>query len=209
MMLFRPGFLAGCLYPDAIFRIKTTEKVLFLTFDDGPHPDSTPILLTLLKKLNISASFFCTGKAARQFPDLVKRINDEGHIIGNHTFNHIDGWRTSAEVYVNDINKAAEFTSDRIFRPPFGRLGLKQYIRLKKRFQIVFWDLMAYDFDKTFGKQKSLALLKTKIRPGSIIVLHDTPSSCANEILEEFIKYAFGEGYRFELPFHPQTPQGA
>jgi peptidoglycan/xylan/chitin deacetylase (PgdA/CDA1 family) len=199
MRLFRPGFLAGCLYPEALFRIKTAEKVLYLTFDDGPHPDSTPILLTLLKKHNISASIFCTGKAASQYPDLVKRINDDSHVIGNHTFKHIDGWRTGANEYVNDINRAAEFTSDGIFRPPFGRLRLKQYIMLKKRFRIVFWDLMAYDFDSSFGSEKSLNLLKRKIRPGSIIVLHDTATSCANQILEEFIKYAFSEGYKFDI----------
>jgi peptidoglycan/xylan/chitin deacetylase (PgdA/CDA1 family) len=200
MRLFRPGFLAGCLYPDALFRIKTAEKVLYLTFDDGPHPDSTPIVLTLLKKNNVSASFFCTGKAASQLPDLVKRINDEGHVTGNHTFNHIDGWKTAADEYVNDINRAAELTSDRIFRPPFGRLRLKQYSILKKRFRIVFWDLMAYDFDSSFGSKKSLEILKRKMRPGSIIVLHDTPASCAKTILEEFVKYALKEGYRFELP---------
>jgi peptidoglycan/xylan/chitin deacetylase (PgdA/CDA1 family) len=199
MRLFRPGFLAGCLYPDALFRIKTAEKVLYLTFDDGPHPDSTPILLTLLKKHKISASFFCTGRAASQFPDLVKRINHEGHILGNHTFNHIDGWRTAADEYVHDINRAAGLTSDKLFRPPFGRLSLKQYRQLKS-FKIVFWDLMAYDFDSSFGSIRSLGILKRKIRPGSIIVLHDTATSCAKEILEEFMKYALGEGYRFELP---------
>lgn len=199
MRFFRPGFFAASLYPEALFRIKTAEKVLYLTFDDGPDPASTTILLKILKAHGINACFFCTGNAAAQFPDLVKEIKDEGHTIGNHSFTHIDGWRTGLKKFVDDVKKAEEFTSDRIFRPPFGRLGLQQYIRLKKRFQIVFWDLMAYDFDKSFGKEKSLAILNTKIRPGSIIVLHDTGASCAKEILEEFIKYALGEGYEFGM----------
>jgi len=197
MRLFRPGFPAACLYP-GMFRVKTADKVLYLTFDDGPDPVSTPSLLAILRKHGVKAIFFCSGSAAMRFPDLMKQISSEGHLTGNHSYSHPDGWRTSTAEYVDDVMKAVEFTSARLFRPPYGRLTIRQYYILKKRFQIVFWDIMPYDFDKSFGSVKSLEILKTRIRPGSIIVLHDSPSSCAELILDEFLSYAVEKGYRFE-----------
>jgi peptidoglycan/xylan/chitin deacetylase (PgdA/CDA1 family) len=199
MRLFRPVFFSGWLYPEAVFRIRTNEKVLYLTFDDGPDPVSTPRLLNILKTFDIKALFFCDGRAAEKFPDLINQIRSQGHQIGNHGYSHFDGWHTESDKYINDITRASEFTSGKIFRPPYGRLSVMQKKRLLKSYKIIFWDLMPYDFDISFGSGKSIRILKNKIRPGSIIVLHDTPSSCANMILEEFIKYALSEGYRFDM----------
>ena len=196
MRLFRPGFIAGCLYPEALFRIKTTEKLLFLTFDDGPDPGSTPQLLNILHTFNVPALFFCNGSAAGKYPDLISQIRHNGHLTGNHGYSHLDGWKTDAYKYRDDVLMASALTSVKLFRPPFGRLTLKQR-NLLDEFQIVFWDIMAYDFDLSFGAEKTLKVLKRKIRPGSIIVLHDTPASCANRILGEFIEFAVKEGYRF------------
>lgn len=199
MRLFRPGFLARCLYPEALFRIKTTDKVLYLTFDDGPDTVSTPHLLDILARHNIRVIFFCNGNAAEKNPGLMKLISIGGHLTGNHGYSHLDGWRTDSEKYNEDIRKASAFTSGKIFRPPFGRLSLKQKRKLSGSYKIVFWDIMAYDFDADFGGAKCLGVLKRNIRPGSIIVLHDKVSSCATEILEEFIMFTQSEGYRFEL----------
>jgi len=199
MRLFRPVLPASWLYPEAIFRIRTTEKVLYLTFDDGPDPVSTPQLLSILKAHNIKAIFFCTGKRAEEYSDLMNEIRAGGYMIGNHGYNHYNGWRTDSLKYINDIIRASDFTSDRIFRPPFGRLSIKQKKGLPKSFKLIFWDIMAYDFDATFGGFKSLRILQKKIRPGSIIVLHDTATSCANAIIGEFLTYAIRAGYRFEL----------
>jgi peptidoglycan/xylan/chitin deacetylase (PgdA/CDA1 family) len=199
MRHFRPVFLKRWLYPEAIFRIRTTEKVLYLTFDDGPDPVSTPQLLSILKAHNIKAIFFCTGKRAEEYSDLMNEIRAGGYMIGNHGYNHYNGWRTDSLKYINDIIRASDFTSDRIFRPPFGRLSIKQKKGLPKSFKLIFWDIMAYDFDFTFGASNSLRILKTRIRPGSIIVLHDTVTSCANAIIGEFLTYAIRAGYRFEL----------
>jgi peptidoglycan-N-acetylglucosamine deacetylase len=196
MRLIRPGILAGCLYPDALFRVKTTEKILYLTFDDGPDPHSTPYLLDILEKNSIHAFFFCTGSAASDYPDLTGLIRSKGHSIGNHGYNHLNGWRTGTTEYVADVEKASAITSGNIFRPPYGKISLSQK-KLLKKYKLVFWDLMAYDFDKTFGPEKTLNTLKRKIRPGSIIVLHDTYDSCANTIIQEFLDYASEEGYRF------------
>lgn len=198
MRLFRPGIPAGCLYRDATFRIKTTERILFLTFDDGPDPVSTRPLLDTLAKYRIQAIFFCNGSAAEQNPELIKLIREGGHLTGNHGYNHNDGWKTNSLVYAEDVKKASQFTSDSIFRPPFGRITFRQR-KLLKSYKIILWDLMPYDFDPTFGRDNCLRILKNKIRPGSIIVLHDKVSSFANSILEEFILFARKEGYRFGM----------
>jgi peptidoglycan/xylan/chitin deacetylase (PgdA/CDA1 family) len=200
MRLFRPCFLAGWIYPEAIFRINTSEKVLWLTFDDGPDPDSTPLLLEILGRFDIKALFFCNGGAAEKYPDLVELIKSKGHTIGNHGYSHLNGWATSTVNYLTDIAHAASFTSSSLFRPPFGRLSLSQYWKLKKKYKIFFWDLMSYDFDSSFGPENSLRMLKTRIRMGSVIVLHDSAQSSASGILEEFIIFALNEGYRFGLP---------
>jgi peptidoglycan-N-acetylglucosamine deacetylase len=199
MRLFRPGFPARWLYPEAIFRIKTAEKILYLTFDDGPDPVTTPQLLDILKAHNIRALFFCCGKTAELCSELMDQIRQGGHLIGNHGYNHMDGWRTDSKIYINDVIRASYFTSDKIFRPPFGRLSINQKRKLSETYKLIFWDIMAYDFDSTFGSDKSLRILKDKIRPGSIVVLHDGPSSCANEILEEFIIFAKNEEYQFNV----------
>jgi len=199
MRLFRPCFITACLYPEAIFRIKTAEKFLYLTFDDGPDPDSTPELLNLLQSYNIKGVFFCDGRAAEKYPELIDLILSQGHAVGNHAYSHPDGWLTSTGKYMSDVSKAAEFTSSSLFRPPFGRMKTGQYRKLKKDYRIVLWDLMPYDFDKTFGSGKSIAVLKKKLRPGSIIVLHDKPSSNAIRIISEFVPYAVNMGWRFEL----------
>ena len=199
MRLFRPCSIAGWLCPDALFRIKTDEKLLYLTFDDGPDPDSTPQLLDILDEHSVKVLFFCEGRAAEKYPELIKLMISRGHIIGNHSHMHPDGWRTSTEKYIEDVSKAAGVTSSVLFRPPFGRIGMKQYRQLKNQYRIIFWDIMPYDFDGNFGSKRSLQILKKKIRPGSVIVLHDTPSSSANTVIGEFLTYAVSSGYRFEM----------
>lgn len=201
MRLFRPCFIAGCLYPEIIFRIKTTEKLLCLTFDDGPDKGSTPQLLDILDKHHIRALFFCDGKAAEMEPGLIRQISKGGHLIGNHGYNHLNGWNTPLNTYVTDIKKASALTSAGLLRPPYGRLRFDQYRELKKSYKIVLWDIMPYDFDTSFGSKNSIRLLKNNIRPGSIIVFHDTMRSCANRIIDEFITFSLKKGYRFELPF--------
>ena len=205
MRLYRPGFPAYCLYSEAVFRVKTISRTLYLSFDDGPDPDSTPLILQILNKHNVPAVFFCKGMKAEKHPELLKKIHESGHLTGNHTYSHHDGWRTDSREYINNVLKASAVTSDILFRPPYGHLKFTQYRYLKKKFKIIFWDLMCYDFDTEFGKERSLALLKEKIRPGSVIVLHDTPSSSAIEFLEEFINYAIGIGYEFKNEFPDPT----
>jgi peptidoglycan/xylan/chitin deacetylase (PgdA/CDA1 family) len=200
MRIFRPFFIAGLFYPEALFRLKSSEKQLCLTFDDGPDPESSPEVLDILNKCNVKAMFFCNGRAAEKYPDLIDLIKSKGHLVGNHGYNHLDGWRTTEENYITDTEKAAEHTSSTLFRPPYGRLKLGQYRQLKKQYKIVFWDLMPYDFDKSFNPAECYDLLLKKIRPGSIIVLHDQQFSSLIPLLHQFIETANQRGYRFVLP---------
>jgi peptidoglycan-N-acetylglucosamine deacetylase len=206
MRLFRPCFIAGFLYPEALFRIKTNEKKLYLTFDDGPDPQSTLPLLNLLNKQSVKAVFFCSGEKAEKYPDLIECIKKDDHLIGNHSYSHLNGWVSSLKRYVSDVSNAAPYTSSTLFRPPYGRIRFNQYRKLKENYKIVLWDLMAYDFDSSFGKENSLQTLKKKMHPGSIIVLHDTSKSTANKIIDEFITFSLEAGYVFDLL--PDTTPG-
>ena len=197
MRLFRPFFILRLMYPEAIFRVKTTDKELCLTFDDGPHKDTTPHIIEILEASNVKAAFFCSGRKAKKFPELVNLIVSKGHIIGNHGYNHLSGWKTNVSVYIENAERAEEFTSTGLFRPPYGRIRPAQYRALIKKYRIVFWDLMPYDFDEKMDGKRVLNILKKKIRPGSVIVLHDMTSSSCLSFLAEFIKYAEDIGYKF------------
>jgi len=200
MRFFRPGIPGRWVFHEALFRIRTDEKIVCLTFDDGPDPSSTPVILEALNKNEISAIFFCCGDAAKQYPHLVKSIISEGHIIGNHTWSHSDGWKNSALSYLQDVDKAVPFTSGKYFRPPFGRMRFRQYLLLKKRFKIFFWDIMSYDFDGTLSYEESLRKTVELIRPGSVIVLHDKKRSNYAEFLNRLVEEILKKGYRFTLP---------
>ena len=201
MRFFRPVFFTGVLYPEVIFRLRTTDKFLCLTFDDGPDPDSTPQLLEILDSHKVKALFFCDGAAAEKYPVLIDQMKSEGHIIGNHGYNHLSGFTTSLNRYVADITKASRFTSSIFFRPQYGHLRFTQYKKLSKVYKIFYWDIMPYDFDKSFGSENSLRILKNKVRPGSIIVLHDNHDSFANTIIDDFISFAENAGFKFKLPY--------
>jgi peptidoglycan-N-acetylglucosamine deacetylase len=200
MRFFRPSFLMVSLFPEALFREKRSEKVLYLTFDDGPDILSTPKVLDILAKQKIKAAFFCSGRSASANPSLIERIKSEGHLIGNHGFDHLKGFSTSLDKYLTDFKMAAEYTSDNLFRPPYGSLSIGQYREIKKSCRIIMWDLMPYDFDQSFGSERSLRILKKLSRPGSVIVLHDTYKSSVLDFIEDFILFATSEGYVFRLP---------
>lgn len=198
--LFRPCFFSGWLYPGALFRIKTTGKILCLTFDDGPDPATTPELLDILDYYQVKAMFFCSGEAAEKYPHLVAKIKEDGHITGNHGFKHLDGWKSDTVDYCENVAHASRFLRGNYFRPPYGHITKSQFKELSKKYKIVFWDLMAYDFDATFGAERTLAVLRRKIRKGSVIVLHDKIESSTNTIMKEFLDSAISMGYRFTLP---------
>src|SRR5665648_68951 len=193
----RQPFPARILYPDAIFRIRGAGRKLFLTFDDGPDPVSTPLVLDILREQKVTAAFFCTAKRVQDHPDLFARIASEGHVIGNHGFSHLNGLTTSVREYCSDVFRGRDITCSNLFRPPYGRLRLRQYKILERSMRIVFWDIMPYDFDMKLTPGASLAILKKNIRSGSIIVLHDTATSHSLSFLDDFIRSSLDTGYTF------------
>lgn len=200
MRFFRPPIAAKLICRGALFRLSVREKVLSLSFDDGPARGSTEKILDILDSRRIRALFFCTGVAAEANPELMGRIRAAGHLTGNHGYHHLDGFKTPLNEYYDNVIAAEPFTSSKIFRPPYGRLTIGQYKKLKKRYSIVFWDIMPYDFDPGLSADRSYEILVNGIRNGSLIVLHDTLKSSARDYLERFIDHSLAQGFRFTIP---------
>jgi len=162
------------LFPGLIWNIPNEKNEVFLTFDDGPDPEVTPWILDLLNRYNAKATFFCLGKNVEKYPDLFQLIKDEGHAVGNHTYSHLNGWRTKNEMYFEDIERADKLIQSNLLRPPYGRIKPSQIRFLKKKYKIVMWDVMSGDFNPRATKEICLTNIKKISRSGSIIVFHDT-----------------------------------
>lgn len=190
-------FPAAIIYPDAVYSIRGTGKKLCLTFDDGPDPVSTPQILDILQAHDVHATFFCTGKKVHAFPGLFARMVAGGHTIGNHGYSHLNGLKTSVRTYCSDAMRGRDITCSNLFRPPYGRLRVRQYKILERSMQIVFWDLMPYDFDQKMTPEASYSILSKSYRPGSVIVMHDTSLSSVTAYLDRFIGNVTDNGYSF------------
>jgi len=174
MYISRVSLLARLFLPRAICRIDTGgKKIAYLTFDDGPIPETTPYILDTLKKYGLKATFFCVGENVKKYPELYQRILAEGHFAGNHTFNHLKGWKTPLKRYIDNVDECAQYVSSDLFRPPYGKMTLSQYRTLKNRFQIVYWDVLPPDYDVNISAGDCLNIVKKKTRPGSVLVFHD------------------------------------
>lgn len=150
---------------------------VYLTFDDGPHPKATPYALEQLEQYNAKATFFCIGNNVQKHPDIYRDILNRGHTIGNHTQNHLNGWKTDKEKYLSDISEAEQHIDSRLFRPPYGRIKRGQINALTKTvkpWKICMWDILSGDFDKNISPEQCAENVISNITPGSIIVFHDS-----------------------------------
>lgn len=197
-------FWLKMLYPTCLWNYKPdgTQKKIYLSFDDGPHDTATPFVLDELKKYNARATFFCIGKNVLAEPLIYKRILMEGHRVGNHTQNHLNGWKTDNKIYLENIENARKLIDSDLFRPPYGRATAFQIRNLieKLHYKVVMWDVLAGDFDpKVNGKQAAQRVIQNS-KSGSIIVFHD--STKAFEVLQValpiVLSYFSGEGFSFE-----------
>ena len=181
------------------FRIKTDRPELFLTFDDGPSPEATPFVLDTLQQVGAKATFFVTGQNAEQHPKLLSRIKAEGHTIGNHGYAHLNGLQTNTKTYIDDIDHGHKIVQSPLFRPPYGKLKLVQYFRLRKQYKIVFWTVMSRDFDAETTWQQDFGTIKTHLKKGTIIVFHDIPKAGEKlkNLLPAVIKYGMEESFNF------------
>lgn len=188
-------------YPGAIWDFSFSSKAIFLTFDDGPHPETTPGLLDLLDNANIKATFFCLGKNVEQHPELYQEILDRGHIVGNHSSTHPKGIKTPNQQYVKDVLAAKDLISSNLFRPPYGKIKPAQYKLLKDEgFQTVFWSIMPYDFDQNLTADDFIIKMTKLAFPGAIYVFHDNVK--AKKVIENelgpIIASLKQKGYHFQ-----------
>jgi peptidoglycan/xylan/chitin deacetylase (PgdA/CDA1 family) len=195
----RPPYVLKKVMPSAVWRKSATEKKLYLTFDDGPIPELTPWVLDVLKQYSIKATFFCVGHNVHKHPELYVRILNEGHSVGNHTYNHVNGWNTDTNEYLENIEKCAELVNSKLFRPPYGKLKPTQIKRIKANYSIIMWDVLSGDYDKSITPERCLLNVTNAIRNGSIIVFHDNIKATDNlqYALPKFIEYALEKGYGF------------
>jgi peptidoglycan/xylan/chitin deacetylase (PgdA/CDA1 family) len=172
--LVRPPLLLRKIYPGALWRVKSAEKKIYLTFDDGPVPGVTPAALSILKEFNIRATFFCVGENVQKYPEIFQQLIDQGHSTGNHTFHHVDGWNTTTRAYLREVQQCAEMVSSKLFRPPYGRMRPPQRKAIQRKYKIVLWDVLTYDFDKELSGEDCLQLALKNSREGSVVVFHDS-----------------------------------
>lgn len=218
MYTVRPPFFLKWFYPNLIWnreRKDTKEKIVYLTFDDGPIPNVTDFALNTLNSFGIKATFFCIGDNIRKHPQVFERIKNEGHAIGNHTYNHLKGWKTDDKTYVNNFWKCQELTGTNLFRPPYGRIKKSQISKLVSSFQltvgselktenrelqIIMWDVLSGDFDIKLSSEKCYQNVVKNTRNGSIIVFHDSLKAWdrLEYALPKAIEFLLKEGYGFK-----------
>ncbi len=186
-------------YPKAIRHFPNEKGKLFLTFDDGPAPLVTPLILDILKNFNAKATFFCLGGKVEKYPEIFNRIIAEGHSVGNHTYNHINGLKYKFNNYCENIDKAGSLIDSDLFRPPYGKMSLAQYKFLAKKYKIILWDVVSYDYDEKTGADECVQNVIKHVKDGSIILFHDAVYAKDNVlkalpiVLEYFgkLKYSF------------------
>jgi peptidoglycan/xylan/chitin deacetylase (PgdA/CDA1 family) len=191
------------MYPYGIWDIQGMQKKVYLSFDDGPHPDITPFVLEQLSRYNAKASFFCIGKNVMAHPAIFEMIVRKGHAVGNHTQNHLNGWKTPDEVYIDNIRQAQQYIPSNLFRPPYGRISKSQVLLLRKEFpaiEIIMWDVLSADFDTSINARKCTSNVVTNVKPGSIVVFHDSEKAFPRlqESLPEVLENLSVRGYIFE-----------
>ena len=205
MYLIKTPFWLRALYPGCTWKLPSSEKVIYLSFDDGPNPEATPFVLAQLKKFNAKASFFCIGNNVLSYANIYEQIIQEGHAVGNHTYDHLNGWKTDTSTYIDNIKSASNLIVSNLFRPPYGRISRAQLkeINATKTLpqQIIMWDVLSGDFDVNLtGEQCARNVIK-HTKSGSIVVFHDSAKAWERlqVALPAVLDYFSDLGYRFEI----------
>lgn len=206
MYLHKTPFWVRKIFPDYTWKKDNYDKNLYLTFDDGPIPGVTDFVLKQLSVYNAKATFFCVGDNIIKYPEVFKKIIDGGHRIGNHTFNHLNGWKITAAHYYDNIIKCQDALSKytnaqqlNLFRPPYGKIRASQAKDINEDFEIIMWDVLSGDFDSSLKPDKCLSKTIRAAESGSVIVFHDSLKAEANIrfVLPRFLKHFSEDGYNF------------
>ena len=201
MIIEQPAIWMRWLYPNALWRMDRQERAVYLTFDDGPIPEATPIILDILAQYDVKATFFMVGDNARKYPELHQRVVDAGHRIGNHTHNHISGLRYSIHDYMYNVEKANAYLHTDLVRPPHGWMRFDLYALLSRKFRIVMWDVVTRDYSKYTTALDVVNNVKRYARNGSIITFHDSLKSIdkLRVALPQAIEWLQDQGYKFKV----------
>lgn len=198
------------IFSSYVWDIPNTENKIYLTFDDGPIPEITEWVLEELKKNNVKATFFCIGDNIAKHPEIFKKVIGEEHTVGNHTFNHLNGWKTTTERYLENFERCEETIqkwainnlNSKIFRPPYGKIKRAQAKAIRKLgYKIIMWDVLSVDFDSTLSQEKCLENVLSNVRSGSIIVFHDSIKAFKNLefTLPKTLEFLKEKGFVFDV----------
>jgi peptidoglycan/xylan/chitin deacetylase (PgdA/CDA1 family) len=205
--LYKTPRLLRTVFPQMLWKVPTRSKEIYLTFDDGPIPGLTEYVLDLLADHEAKATFFCVGDNIRKHAHIFDRIMKEGHGVGNHTYNHLDGWKSNTHHYLHNVAQCASLIDQalsdhgpRLFRPPYGKITIPQYRALKGMYQCVMWDVLSYDFDQRTDAGLALHRITELTQPGTIIVFHDNLKAETNlkQMLPKYIQHFKAAGYCFK-----------
>lgn len=187
------------LYPQCFWNLPNGQNKIYLTFDDGPSPELLPFILNTLDRFDVRATFFCVGENISKYPALFERIVEK-HAVGNHTFNHMNGWKSANYSYYKSIKKFDELYQSVLFRPPYGRIKRSQARHIAKKYRIIMWDVLSYDYS-SISPKKCLTNVTRNVKSGSLIVFHDNKKSKKNVMyaLPRAIEYLLGKGFIFDV----------
>ncbi len=205
MYLIKTPFWLRAFYPNCTWKIPTKDKVIYISFDDGPHPEATPFVLEQLRLYNAKATFFCIGNNVLKHPNIYESILKAGHKVGNHTYDHLNGWETEVNLYLENIKDGANLIESNLFRPPYGRITKKQIKAVKESTdlpnQIIMWDVLSADFDLKINGEDCARNVIKHTKPGSIIVFHDSQKAWdrMSVALPIVLAYFSKLGYQMEV----------
>lgn len=183
------------------WEMRSKAKELYLTFDDGPNPDTSPFILELLQKYDVKATFFCVGDNVEKHPQHYQNILDAGHAVGNHGYNHLMGWKTPTKDYLEDVEKCRQVVDSTLFRPPYGKMSKGQQKVLKKDYKIIMWTVLSRDFDAGVDRETCLRKSLHYTHPGAIVLFHDSSKAFEKVqwVLPRYLKATLESGYTFKL----------
>ena len=202
MYWHKNNFILKWLYPSFIWSKPTADKIIYLTFDDGPIPNVTEWVLDVLEQYQAKATFFCVGDNIRKHPQVFNKVRQARHSIGNHTFNHLNGWKTSKEIYLNNVSKFESVAGKEVqlFRPPYGKITSSQAATIQQTHQIIMWDVLSGDFDHTLSPQDCLKKSIQYTEKGTIIIFHDSlkAQKTLEFVLPRYLEHFHTLGYTFQ-----------